>query len=72
MHPPDPEPSQRKCREAQHVTLSLILTLSLAVPALSQSGADAVRYFMLNEIAFGTDGDFSDRKLIDCFNAKQV
>jgi hypothetical protein len=33
-------------------------------------GSDAVRYFLMNEVAFGSDGDFSDRKLIDCFNAK--
>jgi methionyl-tRNA synthetase len=33
-------------------------------------GSDAVRYFLMNEVAFGSDGDFSDRKLIDCVNAK--
>ena len=25
---------------------------------------------MINEVAFGGDGDFSDQKLIDCANAK--
>jgi len=33
-------------------------------------GSDAVRYFMMNEVSFGSDGDFAERKLIDCFNSK--
>lgn len=33
-------------------------------------GCDQVRYFMVNEVAFGSDGDFSDSKMVDCINAK--
>ena len=28
------------------------------------------RYFMVNEVAFGGDGDFSDTSLVNCINAK--
>jgi len=33
-------------------------------------GADQVRYFMISDVAFGSDGDFSDRRLIETVNAK--
>lgn len=33
-------------------------------------GCDQVRYFMVNEVAFGSDGDFSNSKMVDCINAK--
>ena len=33
-------------------------------------GCDQVRYFMINEVPFGSDGDFSDSKMVDCINAK--
>ena len=33
-------------------------------------GSDAVRYFMLNEVSFGSDGDFSHSKLVETVNAK--
>ena len=33
-------------------------------------GCDQVRYFLLNEVAFGSDGDFSHSKMVDCINAK--
>jgi len=33
-------------------------------------GRDQVRYFMINEVAFGSDGDYSDVKMVDCINAK--
>jgi methionyl-tRNA synthetase len=33
-------------------------------------GCDQVRYFMVNEVSFGSDGDFSHAKLADCINAK--
>ena len=29
-----------------------------------------VRYFMMNEVPFGSDGDFSHTKMADCINAK--
>lgn len=29
-----------------------------------------VRYFLINEVSFGSDGDFSHAKLADCINAK--
>jgi methionyl-tRNA synthetase len=32
-------------------------------------GVDAVRYFILREVPFGTDGDFSIKSFIDRFNA---
>jgi len=40
------------------------------IALVKKYGTDQVRYFMLNEVAFGSDGDFSDRKLIECVNAK--
>lgn len=33
-------------------------------------GCDQVRYFMMNEVPFGSDGDFSHSKMTDCINAK--
>ena len=33
-------------------------------------GCDQVRYFMINEVPFGSDGDFSHSKMADCINAK--
>jgi len=33
-------------------------------------GCDQVRYFMINEVPFGSDGDFSHAKMADCINAK--
>ena len=33
-------------------------------------GSDAVRYFLVNEVAFGGDGDFSRRKLVESVNAR--
>jgi len=33
-------------------------------------GCDQVRYFMVNEVPFGSDGDFSHAKMADCINAK--
>ena len=33
-------------------------------------GCDQVRYFMINEVPFGADGDFSHAKMSDCINAK--
>ena len=33
-------------------------------------GRDQVRYFMINEVPFGSDGDFSDTRMSDCINAK--
>ncbi|MFQ3678918.1 MAG: methionine--tRNA ligase, partial [Pseudanabaenaceae cyanobacterium] len=32
-------------------------------------GADAVRYFFLREIAFGKDGDFSEKRFVEMVNA---
>jgi methionyl-tRNA synthetase len=32
-------------------------------------GADAVRYFFLREIAFGKDGDFSEKRFVETVNA---
>lgn len=40
------------------------------VALVHKYGTDQVRYFMINEVAFGGDGDFSDRKLIECVNSK--
>jgi methionyl-tRNA synthetase len=33
-------------------------------------GVDQVRYFMINEVPFGSDGDFSSTRVTDCINAK--
>ena len=33
-------------------------------------GCDQVRYFMVSEVPFGSDGDFSHAKMADCINAK--
>jgi methionyl-tRNA synthetase len=35
----------------------------------SEYGADAIRYFILAEFPFGTDGDFSIRRLEEAFNS---
>lgn len=40
------------------------------VALVERYGCDQVRYFMLNEVPFGSDGDFSDAKMADCINAK--
>lgn len=40
------------------------------VALVEKYGTDNVRYFMINEVAFGGDGDFSDRKLVECVNSK--
>jgi len=40
------------------------------VHLVHEYGCDQVRYFMVNEVAFGSDGDFSDQQLINCINAK--
>src|SRR5258708_21040267 len=38
--------------------------------ALSQKyGSDVLRYFVLREFVYGLDGDFSEDRLIDRFNA---
>merc|ERR1719321_70415 len=39
------------------------------VQLVERFGADPVRYFMMNDVAFGGDGDFSDRKLADSVNS---
>ena len=36
---------------------------------IEEYGADAIRYFLLREIPFGADGDFSHRALIDRINS---
>lgn len=40
------------------------------VGLVEEYGCDQVRYFMVNEVAFGSDGDFSDTSLVNCINAK--
>lgn len=37
---------------------------------VSEYGRDQVRYFMINEVPFGSDGDFSPARVTDCINAK--
>jgi len=37
---------------------------------VEQYGCDQVRYFMVNEVSFGGDGDFSHQAMINCINAK--
>jgi len=40
------------------------------VGLVERYGCDQVRYFMVNEVPFGSDGDFSHTKMADCINAK--
>ena len=40
------------------------------VGLVEEYGCDQVRYFMVNEVAFGSDGDFSDTQMVNCINAK--
>ena len=40
------------------------------VGLVDEYGCDPVRYFMVNEVSFGGDGDFSHTKMADCLNAK--
>jgi len=40
------------------------------VGLIDRYGCDQVRYFMMNEVSFGSDGDFSHTKMADCINAK--
>ena len=37
---------------------------------VDEYGCDPVRYFMVHEVSFGGDGDFSHTKMADCLNAK--
>lgn len=39
------------------------------VELVEKYGCDQTRYFMINEVSFGSDGDYSDDKMIDCVNA---
>ena len=39
------------------------------IPELTKHGVDAARYFLLREIPFGGDGDFSRKAFVDRYNA---
>jgi methionyl-tRNA synthetase len=39
------------------------------IAAVKEHGADAIRYFLLREVPFGSDGDFSWEKFITRYNA---
>lgn len=40
------------------------------IALVEQYGCDQVRYFMVNEVSFGGDGDFSHTAMVNCINAK--
>jgi methionyl-tRNA synthetase len=50
------------------VALSLLVYFTTS-PSLSQYGVDQTRFFLMSEVNFGNDGDFSDKALVLKVNA---
>lgn len=53
----------------QKISKSLPETIVDPVPLIDKFGADAIRYFLLAKISPFNDGDFSETKLIEAYNA---
>lgn len=55
--------------DGQKISKSSPQTVIDPVPLIEKYGADAIRYFLLAKISPFDDGDFSEKKLIEVYNA---